>query len=238
MGLTIHFKLAAPPETNAAQAREIVRRLRQRALRDRAAGRVDAVLPLGEDTKALQWGRTWRCFQIRSQPEFSHTVELMPLEGFVLAVKPGKGCEPLWLGLCRYPLTVVVEGRRRRTGLGGWRWEGFCKTQYASLQGWEHFRRCHLAVLGLLDAARRLGCRVEISDEGEYWPGRNERALRQNVEEMNRAVAAVAGTLKDRDGEQGTADVQSPIFAHPHFERLEAEGTAHGHGALLRKAFP
>ena len=236
MGLTIHFNLAAPPETDRARAKEIVTQLRRRALRYKSAGRVDAVLPLGEDDRALRWGRTWRFFPLPDRPGAKDVVELVPLEGFVLAVKPGKDCEPLWLGLCRYPLKMFAAGRPRRTGLGGWRWEGFCKTQYASLHGWPHFRRCHLAVLGLLDAARRLGCRVEVSDEGEYWPGRNEAALRQNVEEMNRAVAGAAGTLKDLDSTRGAGAVQSPIFAHPQFEHLEAESAAQGHTAALRKA--
>lgn len=42
---------------------------------------------------------------------------------------------------------------------------------------------------------------------------------------MNGLVAATAGALKDgcetADGENG---VQSPIFAHREFERMEAEG--------------
>ena len=236
MGLTIHFKLAAPAGTDRAGAKEIVRRLRQRALRYACAGRVDAVLALDEDNQALRWGRIWRFVPSPRRPDSSDVVELAPLEGFGLAVIPGEGCEPLWLGLGRYPLTMLANGRRQRTGLAGWRWEGFCKTQYASLRGWPHFRRCHLAVLGLLEAARRLGCRVEVSDEGGYWPGRNEDALRQNVEEMNHAVAAAAGALKDFDGAGGEAGVQSPIFAHPRFEHLEAEGAAQGRGAALRKA--
>ena len=169
-------------------------------------------------------------------PGSRYEAEVVPLEGFVLFVEPGRDCERLALGLCCYPSKVVVGGQERRTGLGGWRWEGFCKTQYASLHGWPHFRRCHLAVLGLLDAARRLGCRVVVSDEGEYWPGRNEAALRQNVGQMNCAIAAAAGAIKDFDGATGAGGVQSPIFAHPQFEHLEAKGAARGHAAALRKA--
>jgi hypothetical protein len=163
-------------------------------------------------------------------------VELEPLEGFVLFVRPGKDCETLALGLGRFPLKVFANGRWRRTGLGGWRWQGFCKTQYASLHGWEYFRRCHFAVLDLLDEARRLGCRVTITDEGEYWPRRNEAKLRRNVEQMNCAIAAAAGAMKDHDKPTGSEGVQSPIFAHPQFEHLEAEGAARGHAAALRKA--
>jgi hypothetical protein len=236
MGVTIHFNLKAPPETDKTRARGIVTQLRCRALRYRSAGRVDAVLPLGEDAKALRWGRTCRFIRLPGRSELSDIVDLEPLEGFVLPVVVGKDCEPLWLGLCRYPLMMLAAGRRRRTKLGGWRWEGFCKTQFASLHGWEYFRRCHLAVLGLLDAVRRLGCRVEVNDEGEYWPGRNKAALRQNVEQMNCAIAAAAGAMKDHDTATGSEGVQSPIFAHPQFEHLEAEGAVRGHAAALRKA--
>jgi hypothetical protein len=55
---------------------------------------------------------------------------------------------------------------------------------------------------------------------------------------MNRAVAGMAGALRDFDGEKGAAGVQSPIFAHPQFEHLEAEGAAQGPVAGLRKSLP
>lgn len=236
MGVTIHYQLAAPPKTDRAGAKEIARQLRQRALRYASAGRVKRVFPLAEEASTLQWGRTWRFVPVPGRPDSTDAVELMPLTGFGFCIQMGADCEPLWLGLCRYPLTMLAAARRRRTGLGGWRWVGFCKTQFSSLHGWEHFRRCHLAVIGLLEAARRLGCRVEILDEGGYWPARNETALRQNVEQLNRAIAATAGALKNRDTNAETAPVQSPIFAHPRFEHLEAEGASQWSSASLRKA--
>ena len=61
-------------------------------------------------------------------------------------------------------------------------------------------------------------------------------ALRRNLDEMNGVVAAAAGVLKDCAEESGGAPVESPILAHPHFERLEAEGAARGHASALRKA--
>jgi hypothetical protein len=53
---------------------------------------------------------------------------------------------------------------------------------------------------------------------------------------MNCAIAAAAGAMKDFDKASGAEGVQSPIFAHPQFEHLEAEGAARGHAAALRKA--
>ena len=71
---------------------------------------------------------------------------------------------------------------------------------------------------------------MNITDEGEYWPGRSLAALRKNLDEMNGLVAAMAGRLKD-----GDAQVESPIFQHARFERLEAEGEAKM-GVRIRQA--
>ena len=55
------------------------------------------------------------------------------------------------------------------------------------------------------------------------------------MEQMKGAIAAAAGAMKDFDRAKGAAGLQSPIFAHPQFEHLEAEGAARGHAAALRK---
>jgi hypothetical protein len=120
-----------------------------------------------------------------------------------------------------------LGGRKYRTHLPGWRFEGFTKTQYASLHGWEHFLRCHTAVVDLLAGAAQLGLTVTINDEGGYWPGRSLIALRAELDEMNGLVAAAAGALKDSyDSRADESPVQSPIFAHQQFEQLEAEGAS------------
>lgn len=229
MGLTIHYKLIAPENTDAERARELVCHLRRRAQGFKHRGKVDAVHPMGDDAKSLRWGRQW-IFRKEPGSSFSNQVEVLPLAGFIFPVKVGRDCEPLWLGLCCYPLTAMIGQQRIRTGLQGWRLHGFCKTQYASLQGWDYFRRCHASVIDLLTSGRRLGLRAEISDEGEYWPGRNLRALRRNLDEMNGLIAGAAGALKDFY----SGGVESPIFAHKDFERLETEGAARTRGALSR----
>src|SRR5208337_3117128 len=128
MGVTIHFKLRAPPGTDKARAKEIMTQLREEALRYGRAGRVDAVPPLREDHQALRRGRTWRYAPVPGRPKARYEAEVVPEEGFVLIVRPDIDCETLMLGLCRYPSKVLVGGQERRTGLGGWRWQGFCKT--------------------------------------------------------------------------------------------------------------
>jgi len=95
--------------------------------------------------------------------------------------------------------------------------------------------RCHTAVVDLLAGTRRLGLHVEINDEGGFWPGRTFATLRRNLDEMNGIVAAAAGALKDFDETaDGQSRVQAPIFAHKHFERLEAECAARV-GPALKK---
>jgi len=164
----------------------------------------------------------------QSEENTSTGVEVCPAQGFLFRVDVGEDCEPLWLGLCRYPETILHQGRELQTKIGsGWRLAGFSKTQYASLHGWEHFQRCHCAVVNLLAACRTPGLRVKISDEGDYWPTRSLTGLRQNLDQMNGLVAASSGALKDcYEAAEGESPVQSPIFAHRQFERLEAEGAA------------
>ena len=227
MGLTIHFSLRAPPDAGAMQARKCVAQLRQRALNFKRRNRVEAVGALGGDANVLRWAEEWLFFPMPHHPGRQHQVCVTPEAGFLFPVKVGEDCERLWLGLCRYPLTVRVEGKLRRTKLNGWRFKSFCKTQYASLHGWPHFRRCHTSVTDLVTGARRLGLAVEINDEGDYWPGRDLKALKRNLDEMNGIVAAAAGALKDMDEEiNGRSAIESPIFRHVQFERLEAEGAA------------
>ncbi|HAO80821.1 MAG TPA: hypothetical protein DCQ92_17990 [Verrucomicrobia subdivision 3 bacterium] len=227
MGLTVHFKLAAPAGVTEAKAKQLVESMRRVALRFYCEGLVDHVRPVISDAKTLrQFARDWLILPVPGGENTSTGVEVWPTEGFLFCVDVGEDCEPLWLGLCQYPLSVCFQGRELRTKKGaGWRLAGFSKTQYASLHAWKHFQRCHCAVVNLLAACRTPELRVKISDEGDYWPRRSVTKLRQNLDQMNGLVAAAAGAVKDccdaPDGENG---VQSPIFAHRQFERLEAEG--------------
>lgn len=223
MGLTIHYQLRlarAEAGMDDLQARWAVEALRKLALGFKRQGKLDAVGGIGFGPEERRHAVEWRFRPVRGRPGAFASEEIRPLAGQLFRVGVGRDCEPLWLGLCRY------DPR-------GWRLKSFCKTQFASLRGWEHFRRCHMAVIDLLAGARELGCSVKISDEGGYWPRRDMKALRKNVDEMNAAVAATAGVLKDLAGEDDGAPIQSPILAHPQFERLEAEGGARGYAARL-----
>jgi hypothetical protein len=227
MGLTIHYELklsTARRGLDEFEARRAVEAWRKLALKFKRQGRLDSVGKLGFAPADRRYAVEWRMRPVPGQPRAFTEEEIRPLAGHLFQISVGRDCEPLLLGLCRY-----------ESG-GGWRLQGFSKTQYASLHGWDHFRRCHTAVIDLLAGGQALGLAVEISDEGEYWPGRDLRALQRNLEEMNCVVAAAAGALKDGDQENDGAGVQAPIRAHPHFERLEAEGAARGYASGLRKA--
>lgn len=226
MGLTIHYQLRLVRTDDGredAHGRWAAEALRKLALKFKRQGRLDTVGKLGIGPEERRYAVEWRTRPVPGRPHAFTDEEIRPVAGQIFRVGVGRGCEPLWLGLCRYPR-------------GRWRLQGFCKTQYAGLLGWEHFRRCHTAVIDLLSAAAAAGCKVAISDEGEYWPRRSVKRLRENLDQMNSAVAAVAGGFKDAGEAEDRKAVRSPILCHPQFERLEAEGAARGYASRLRTA--
>ncbi len=155
--------------------------------------------------------------------KFSCPVAPMRIIAFTGIV--GDGCEPMNIGLVRYPKTIIVDGRRHRTNLPGWRWYSFCKTQYASnpdCGGVKNFLRCHMSVLALLEYAKQIGLTVDVSDEGGFWEKRDIKALVEEIGEWNSMLAAFAGTLKDQMSND--LDIQSAIAEFPNFEHLEADG--------------
>ena len=233
MGLTIHYRLAYTPicgwSFRATYARQAVEEAREIALKMKQQKAFDAVGPIRWDDECRRWNREFYEFPVPRRANSHYLVEPLPAVGSLFEIHPGRDCEPFWIGLCRYPKTHSAYGQKFHVPHGPeWRLKGFSKTQYASLHGWEHFRRCHVAIVDFLDALRPLGFDVEISDEGGYWPHRNEGALREEVGMMNNVIAAAAGARKDAFEDGG--GVEAPIFAHPQFERLEAEG-----GNLLAK---
>ena len=228
MGLTIHYNLRLRRSVSSARAAALVRAAHRQATRlvkRRRLRGVTAIVPAAESSWAVHFKRVGPKWQ-------DQWAELAPLAGWVFTVHVGRDCEPAMFGLCRYPATARTRYCTARTGCGsGWGLWSFSKTQYASLHGWEHFLKCHRAVIDLALLWQKLGVEVNITDEGDYWPGCSERTLRKNLVEMNGIVAALGGALKDA-ADDGGPPVESPIFAHPQFERIEAEGIAR-HGAKI-----
>ncbi|HTV41664.1 MAG TPA: hypothetical protein VMF08_13870 [Candidatus Sulfotelmatobacter sp.] len=228
MGLSINFEFTAAAGVTAARAEEIVASWHDLAISFEREGFVDKVLPIASDLETLnRFACDFLILPVPGEENTSTGVEIVPMAGWIFLISVGKGCEPLRLGLCRYPETVRYHGKKLPTDKPArWRIFGFCKTQYASVHGWEHFKRCHCAVVHLLAACRMPDLDVNIMDEGAYWPERSVSKLRENLDRMNGLVAATAGALKDAVGESSDA-VKSPIFEHKNFERLEAQGAPH-----------
>ena len=64
----------------------------------------------------------------------------------------------------------------------------------------EHLVVCHRRVVAILDEAERLGFRVTVHDEGEYWETRSVERLLRLVGHSNRILAHFAGALHDQLG--------------------------------------
>ncbi len=230
MGITIHYSLRLASRS-AATAERTVRALHAASARFARRRQLGAVTPIFPIEEAVMHSE--RHLVLRNQPDGARLIPVAPLAGWCFMVDVGQGCEPATFGLGRYPSFVHENAHRRRTGFGGaWTFAAFCKTQYASCNGAEHLLRCHRAVIGLILLWRQAGVDVEITDEGEYWPRRNAAALIRRTEALNQFVAALAGATKDAAEADGGPPVRSPIFAHPRFEHLEAEG-ARKHRALI-----
>ena len=236
MGLTIHWNLKADVRT-AAAARELVGRLRQRAL-DLPLASVGEIMDLSgreadDKVQPAESPARWLLIQAGQYIESGDChYAVAPQHVIAFETQPGDGCEPANFGLCRYPAFLEVadqrpghssQKRRLKTGLTGWCWSSFCKTQYASnpaCGGVQNFLRCHLSVIALLDFAQSLGMVEHISDEGNYWETRDAEALAREVGSWNEMIAGFAGQLKDALG----ANVVSEITKFPNFEPLEARG--------------
>jgi hypothetical protein len=229
MGLTIHYSLRSNART-AGEARHVVEQLRERAL-DLPFTEVGKLLELrGGDCDFENARRSprlhWLLIQASQYVEQDGlSLPVAPIHVIGFSTSPGEGSEAANFGLCRYPSMVEVKGSRFETGLKGWSWRSFCKTQYASnpeCGGVENFLRSHLTVVSLLDHAAKLGILKKVSDESGFWQGRNVEDLTKEVGEWNHMVAAFVGRFKDALGKDFVAEITN----FPNFEHLEAEGRA------------
>ena len=230
MGLTIHYHLATDC-TDVPAIRSLVQEFRRLAqqLPFQAIG--DLIEFQGDECRDDDHDDPHRWLKIQAGHFLGvgeSFVSVAPLHVIAFTTIPGEGSEPANIGLALYPETIAVaQGsptRRARTNLTGWHWKTFCKTQYASnpeYGGVTNFVRCHLSVIGLLDAIKhRQLATVEVRDESNYWIHRDPRQLAEVVGEWNAMVAAVAGQFKDATG----GVIQAPITEFPNFEHLEAQG--------------
>ncbi|MBI2806122.1 MAG: hypothetical protein HYX68_14165 [Planctomycetes bacterium] len=228
MGLTIHYKLQSPT-TSIKAVRDLVGQLRQRAL-DLPFKEVGEIVECsGDECNYEKLDREhpmkWLLLQAGQYVEHDQRhYKVAPRHVIAFSTWPGEGCEQANVGLCQYPAMFEArDGRRVKSGLRGWSWGSFCKTQYASnpdCGGLENFLRCHLSVIKMLDHAKAIGILGDVSDEGEFFEKRDVKALAKEVGDWNSMIAGWAGRLKDVLGDS----VQSAISEFPDFEHLEAKG--------------
>jgi hypothetical protein len=239
MGLTIHYSLKAPG--NEARARELIDALHQTA-QDLPLKELGQVVELSgkqcdsngrSPDDPLRWLLVQATESVEVKAEgrnrnqgLTTWYDVLPCRLMAFDTWPREGCEAANFGLCQYPPVMKTSEGPLRTGLSGWRWSSFCKTQYASnpkCGGVPNFLRCHLTVIAMLDRAKELGCLEEVSDEGGFWDKRSLPALLQEIGSWNELIAAFGGKLKDLLG-NGPFEVQSAVTEYPDYERLEAAG--------------
>lgn len=270
MGLTVHYVLKANlPE--AAAVRAAVEKIRQFALDlpfEHVGEIVDvkgddcefeqhrAELQKGERNESLAWMQIQASESVTPAWNKRVSYRFAPTRIIAFTACPGPGSEPANLGLGLYPAEIEREGRPIPTKLGGWRWQSFCKTQYASdpaCGGVPNFLRCHISLITLLERAAKIpGLKVRIDDEGHYGPstyaddyeaahaagrkptyrrhaGRKSPArLAEVVGESNTMIASLAGALSDACAGNGIG-LESPIKAFQNFEQLEFKGANSKH---------
>jgi hypothetical protein len=228
MGLTIHYSLRAKASLKPVAAKALLEELRKAAL-DLPVAEVSEVREFTpkdfegdiRDYPDKEWA--WALCQSGTSVKISDTCSMSvePESGFMLRIWPGEGCEEANFGLFRYPRYVFSNGTAYAVNQPGWSWHSFCKTQYANEKGIENFLRCHLSVIRLLDACKKIGILKEVSDEGNYWDKRDVPALVKEIGEWDSMIAAFGGALKDATG----GNIVAPIFSYTNFENLEARGT-------------
>lgn len=234
MGLTIDYRLRTDLAT-ISEVRTLIKSARQFA-RELPFEKVGKVVEFQGQEARFERGKkdpnAW--FKIKSGTMIKRGTTYYPVDALQIIgfeTWPGAGCESANFCLARYPATITVEaspGRFRElsTRLAGWCYSSTCKTQYASNPkngGIEHFLRCHLSVVTLLDFIRDTGLvNVRVWDGGGYWKHRDMSKLARKVCEWNELVAAVIGGVDSAIGKRGVR--RAPITEFADFEHLEAKG--------------
>ena len=225
MGLTIHWELEF--QGTVEEAREKVEMMHDIASVMPFAEVKDIVYLKGDECDYLKVGRDhphrWLLIQSRKSVEIEpgkRWRDVSATEIIAFATWPREGCEEANFGLCRYE------------GFDGWFWHSFCKTQYASEVSTEHFVKCHLLVVGLLDYAKKIGLVKDVSDEGGYWEKRDAKALAETVGEWNEMIAGLAGRLQRAFGKE---NLEAPILDYQNFEHLEQTGAEKGTEAFKKE---
>jgi hypothetical protein len=231
MGLTIHYQLQNKTRS-PKRIRDLLTKLRGRALDlpfDEVGEIIEATQPDCDfQTCNPEDPNVWLFIQaVQHIGEGRYSYKVIPTHVIAFESLPGEGSEAACFGLCRYPATIEVPDRQYggtrhlATKLYGWSWSGFCKTEYASRPergGVANFLKCHLLVVAMLEHARSLGILGDVSDEGNFWEGRDFESLAKHVGGWNDQTADLLLRLKDLCGDE----LPEGIFTFPEFRQPDA----------------
>jgi hypothetical protein len=227
MGMQVWYELASTSD-RLDDARAIIASLREQAL-ELPFDRVSELLPVESRPSGMSGIFAGGSIRVPHAIENNRwrILSVDPIDGVAFIVHAGERCESAAFGLARYPDTIYddVDGLYRPTDYArGYQWHDGCKTQYAFRLGREHFLRCHIALISLLDRANAMGLVTRVSDEGGYWEHRDVEALLSKRQEHDAVVASIVGSLHDELDGRIDGKLVSPILDDPRFEHLEAEG--------------
>lgn len=234
MGLTVDYQLSTR-FIEVADIRRLLRSFREFA-RDLPFEEVGQLLEFKGAEAQFERGKkdqhAW--FKIKSGTMIKRGKTFYPVRALHIIgfeAWPGSGCESASFCLALYPAAIeekTASGKVREfpTKLQGWCYSSTCKTQYAANPkngGIEHFLRCHLCVIKLLDFIKRSGLvKVKVHDGGGYWQQRDLAKLAEKLRDWNELVAAVVGGFDELIGKRAAR--YAPIAEFPDFEHLEAKG--------------
>ena len=105
--------------------------------------------------------------------------KLEPVKVVYFTLWAGEGCE----GTAFYFIKNKTNNK--------WKANSFTKTQYA-----EHFFRCHLLVIDVLNMLKEEGFSLDVYDEGSYWETRDIKVLAKEINASSEMIAGIAGMLK------------------------------------------
>jgi len=221
MGLTISYSL----RLDSASSEEVRQKMR-------ALHRLAADLPLQElgEVADLQGDA---CHLQETDPLTTLKFGAMTMEDYGVIHNRGDGKIPSCVHLIGFEVfagdgcsTCTFGLATHAANPSQWQWKDYCKTQYASnpdYGGLEHFLRCHLAIVKILEFCQQLGILQEVTDPSGYWEHHNLEALLTSLRQHNILTAAMIGSAKDLLQPLGYT-AQAPILDRPDFEHLEAMG--------------
>lgn len=198
MGLTIHYEFESKTEPG-----EQMRAMHAYALQMKEEGLLSSVSDLkyrdftSPDERPAAYheiveespDRALVFYNSLSYWRVNKIYRFLPEKIYSFVVWWGEGCESTEIALATHEGFAWGHGKRIKSPFkpGVWRGRSFTKTTYAT-----HPVSAHLAVVALLDEAKRLGILKRVSDEGDYWKNRDLSELAKNFSSDHVMLAAFA----------------------------------------------